>query len=74
MNSRDSGQEWLHNEWGIEASVLYDRAPSFFHRTSLEERHALFQRILPSLGLFVGDVLASVTISAMRTKRCSRSR
>ena len=46
-------QEWLHKEWGIEATVLYDRAPSFFHRTSLDERHALFQRILPSIGLQV---------------------
>ncbi|OAO11747.1 chitobiosyldiphosphodolichol beta-mannosyltransferase [Blastocystis sp. ATCC 50177/Nand II] len=44
-------KEWLHTEWGIEATVLYDRAPSFFHRTSLDERHALFQRILPSIGL-----------------------
>ena len=46
-------QDWLHTEWGIEATVLYDRAPSFFHRTSLDERNALFQRILPSIGLQV---------------------
>ena len=42
-------QSWLKKEWGIEASVLYDRAPSHFHQSTLQEKHSLFQKILPSL-------------------------
>ena len=38
-------QDWLKQEWNIDASVLYDRAPQSFHRSSLEEKHALFSKL-----------------------------
>eukprot|EP01047_Picozoa_sp_COSAG01_P038063 COSAG01_NODE_3065_length_6646_cov_13.181610_8_plen_298_part_00 len=40
-----SFQGWLEREWGIAASVLYDKPPDFFCRTPLEARHDLFQRL-----------------------------
>lgn len=42
-------REWLRSEWGVQATVLYDRAPDFFRRTSVPERHALFKRLGPQL-------------------------
>ena len=29
--------------------LFYDRAPSHFHQATLQEKHTLFQKILPSL-------------------------
>ena len=52
-------QKWLKENWHIESSVLYDRAPSSFHRCSLQEKHALFSRILPELHLSVLKFLIS---------------
>lgn len=42
---------WLKEEWNIEASVLYDRAPAMFHKASLNEKHALFDRLRPLLDI-----------------------
>eukprot|EP00201_Polytomella_parva_P017656 CAMPEP_0175051690 /NCGR_PEP_ID=MMETSP0052_2-20121109/7949_1 /TAXON_ID=51329 ORGANISM="Polytomella parva, Strain SAG 63-3" /NCGR_SAMPLE_ID=MMETSP0052_2 /ASSEMBLY_ACC=CAM_ASM_000194 /LENGTH=437 /DNA_ID=CAMNT_0016316021 /DNA_START=579 /DNA_END=1892 /DNA_ORIENTATION=+ len=42
-------QDDLHNTWGVIATVLYDRPPSFFRRTSVEVAHDLFRRLQPSL-------------------------
>ncbi|KAI4328743.1 hypothetical protein L6164_021076 [Bauhinia variegata] len=38
-------QHELAQNWGINAMVLYDQPPDFFHPTSLEERHKLFCRL-----------------------------
>ncbi|XP_020974009.1 UDP-glycosyltransferase TURAN isoform X2 [Arachis ipaensis] len=38
-------QHELAQNWGINATVLYDQPPDFFHPTSLEERHKLFCRL-----------------------------
>ncbi|KAL5706730.1 chitobiosyldiphosphodolichol beta-mannosyltransferase [Ranunculus cassubicifolius] len=38
-------QHELAQNWGIDATVLYDQAPEFFHPTSLEEKHKLFCRL-----------------------------
>jgi beta-1,4-mannosyltransferase len=38
-------KKWLKTEWNINANVLYDRAPTFFRRTTLEEKHNLFKRL-----------------------------
>ncbi|KAH6558309.1 hypothetical protein KP509_1Z070000 [Ceratopteris richardii] len=38
-------QQELAENWGIKATVLYDRAPSHFHPTSMEEKHELFHRL-----------------------------
>ena len=40
-----SFQSWLEREWGIAASVLYDKPPDFFCRTGLEKQHELFTRL-----------------------------
>ena len=40
-----SFQGWLAQEWGVAASVLYDKPPAFFKQTPVEIRHDLFQRI-----------------------------
>jgi hypothetical protein len=39
----------MQANWGITASVLYDRPPAFFKRTPVLEVHSLFSRIAPSL-------------------------
>ena len=44
-------KKWLREEWNIEASVLYDRAPAMFHTASLIEKHELFGRLQPLLGI-----------------------
>lgn len=44
-------KKWLKEEWNIEASVLYDRAPSMFHTASLSEKHELFVRLQPLLDI-----------------------
>lgn len=44
-------KEWLKDEWNIEASVLYDRAPKMFHTASLNEKYELFEKLRPILGL-----------------------
>nr|XP_029152194.1 UDP-glycosyltransferase TURAN isoform X3 [Arachis hypogaea] len=38
-------QHELAQNWGINATVLYDQPPDFFHPASLEERHKLFCRL-----------------------------
>ncbi|XP_019433857.1 PREDICTED: UDP-glycosyltransferase TURAN isoform X1 [Lupinus angustifolius] len=38
-------QHELAQNWGINATVLYDQPPQFFHPASLEERHKLFCRL-----------------------------
>eukprot|EP00250_Pteridium_aquilinum_P018663 c24156_g1_i1 orf=83-1519(+) len=38
-------QQELGENWGIQATVLYDRAPGHFHATSVEEKHELFHRL-----------------------------
>lgn len=30
-------QHWLRDRWGVQARVLYDKAPSFFQPASAEE-------------------------------------
>lgn len=38
-------QHELAQNWGIEATVLYDQPPEFFHPASLEEKHELLCRL-----------------------------
>ncbi|KAK8777957.1 hypothetical protein V5799_020704 [Amblyomma americanum] len=38
-------QEDLKSNWGVQADVLYDKPPSTFQPTDVDERHALFQRL-----------------------------
>ena len=38
-------QKWLFDEWGINATVLHDRPPSFFCKTPLDIKHNLFHRL-----------------------------
>ncbi|XP_073220278.1 UDP-glycosyltransferase TURAN isoform X3 [Cicer arietinum] len=38
-------QHELAQNWGINATVLYDQPPDFFHPASLEEKHKLFCRL-----------------------------
>eukprot|EP00249_Psilotum_nudum_P019803 c27425_g1_i1 orf=361-1917(+) len=38
-------QHELAQNWGIRATVLYDRSPAFFHASSLEQKHELFCRL-----------------------------
>ncbi|XP_020099812.1 UDP-glycosyltransferase TURAN isoform X2 [Ananas comosus] len=38
-------QHELAQNWGINATVLYDQPPEFFHPTSLKEKHELFTRL-----------------------------
>nr|GMD34984.1 UDP-glycosyltransferase TURAN [Ipomoea batatas] len=42
-------QHELAQNWGINATVLYDQPPEFFQPASLEEKHKLFCRISKSL-------------------------
>ncbi|OWM85656.1 UDP-glycosyltransferase TURAN isoform X1 [Punica granatum] len=44
-------QQELAQNWGISATVLYDRPPEFFHPASLVEKHELFCRLSKSLSL-----------------------
>ena len=37
-------QQFLHTEWGIQATVFYDTPPAWFHKASLQEKHDLFTR------------------------------
>lgn len=42
---------WLQQQWGVTATVLYDKAPPFFKETTLEQQHDLMLRladVLPS--------------------------
>jgi beta-1,4-mannosyltransferase len=41
--------EWLRREWGISATVLYDRPPSFFGKPDLAAAAALWQRLARDL-------------------------
>ncbi|XP_057839446.2 UDP-glycosyltransferase TURAN [Cryptomeria japonica] len=38
-------QHELAQNWGIKATVVYDRSPEFFRPTSLKEKHELFCRL-----------------------------
>lgn len=38
-------QHELAQNWGIKATVVYDRSPEFFHPTQLKEKHELFCRL-----------------------------
>jgi len=44
-------QEFLLQQWGIQATVLYDQPPEYFHRSSTKETHQLFQAIQENLKL-----------------------
>ncbi|XP_045802156.1 UDP-glycosyltransferase TURAN isoform X1 [Trifolium pratense] len=56
-------QHELAQNWGINATVLYDQPPDFFHPTSLEERHKLFCRLNEHFydPLGVGDCVSNGT-------------
>src|SRR5918993_2789700 len=43
--------EWLERRWGIRATVLYDRPPSFFTKPPLEASNELWQRLARDLNL-----------------------
>ncbi|KAG8097104.1 hypothetical protein GUJ93_ZPchr0013g35909 [Zizania palustris] len=45
----------LAQNWGINATVLYDQSPEFFHPTSLEEKHELFSRLGNSICSAMGN-------------------
>jgi beta-1,4-mannosyltransferase len=36
---------WLLKNWSVQATVLYDKAPPFFKKTTLEQQHDLMQRL-----------------------------
>ncbi|KAL0918161.1 hypothetical protein M5K25_010154 [Dendrobium thyrsiflorum] len=38
----ESMQEWLAQNWGVKASVFYDKPTQFFHPAVLKESHKLF--------------------------------
>ncbi|CAN0862232.1 UDP-glycosyltransferase TURAN [Linum grandiflorum] len=42
-------QHELAQNWGINATVLYDKPPEFFHPTPLEDKHKLFCRLDKSI-------------------------
>jgi beta-1,4-mannosyltransferase len=44
-------QEFLQREWGVNATVLYDKPPVYFHECSLEEAHHVFYSIQKDLRL-----------------------
>ena len=43
-------KDWLWENWKVRAVVLYDKPPSFFHRTALSEQHELFKRLGANFG------------------------
>jgi beta-1,4-mannosyltransferase len=43
--------EWLRREWGVRATVLYDRPPAVFAKPSLEAGNELWQRLARELKL-----------------------
>lgn len=45
----DAMRKWMLAEWGVEPKVLYDKAPHFFHETTVAERHELFGRLAEQL-------------------------
>ncbi|KAI4355004.1 hypothetical protein L6164_003823 [Bauhinia variegata] len=58
-------QHELAQNWAINATVLYDQPPEFFHPASLEERHKLFCRLNKDLcqPLGVRDCVSVGTLS-----------
>lgn len=42
-------QKELHDSWGVQAEVLYDRPPSFFQRSDVTTVHKLFTKLAPSI-------------------------
>lgn len=59
-------REWLRDEWGVNASVLHDRPPSFFRRTPVSEQHNLFKRLQdgfrPSIALLESPLPNGATL------------
>ncbi|BAF11079.1 UDP-glycosyltransferase TURAN isoform X2 [Oryza sativa Japonica Group] len=45
----------LDQKWGINATVLYDQSPEFFHPASLTEKHELFSRLGNSICSAMGN-------------------
>ncbi|KAF2927235.1 UDP-glycosyltransferase TURAN isoform X3 [Oryza sativa Japonica Group] len=45
----------LDKKWGINATVLYDQSPEFFHPASLTEKHELFSRLGNSICSAMGN-------------------
>uniref|UniRef100_A0A0D9VQ97 Uncharacterized protein n=1 Tax=Leersia perrieri TaxID=77586 RepID=A0A0D9VQ97_9ORYZ len=45
----------LDQNWGINATVLYDQSPEFFHPASLTEKHELFSRLGDSICSAMGN-------------------
>ena len=43
--------EWLRREWGVRATVLYDRPPAAFAKPSLDAANELWQRLARDLNL-----------------------
>lgn len=43
--------EWLRREWGVRATVLYDRPATFFTKPPLEAANELWQRLVRDLSL-----------------------
>lgn len=48
-------QHVLSIQWGIKATVLYDRPPAMFREVSLLERHALYERVFGAEESCSGD-------------------
>lgn len=48
-------QSDLRDNWNIRATVLYDRPPSQFRPTTLEEKHELFVRLSQTIQEFMAD-------------------
>ncbi|PIA29391.1 hypothetical protein AQUCO_06000040v1 [Aquilegia coerulea] len=59
-------QHELAQNWGINATVLYDQPPEFFHPASLEEKHKLFCRLKNNIGSPCG-VRDCVSMETLRT-------
>jgi beta-1,4-mannosyltransferase len=51
-------REWLRAEWGVQASVLHDKAPAIFRRLPLHEVHELWTRLQqdPKLSCLLGSM------------------
>lgn len=46
----------LRDNWGIQATILYDRPPMQFHPISIEEKHELFMHLCNTIGEFVTEI------------------
>ncbi|KAF5197957.1 Chitobiosyldiphosphodolichol beta-mannosyltransferase [Thalictrum thalictroides] len=59
-------QHELAQNWGINATVLYDQPPEFFHLASLEEKYKLFCRLKSNISSPCG-VRDCVSMGTLRT-------